>query len=67
MNMNILYDGLTSNGLGSVVTDAEVFANRVIQKILTDGSSLLYDSYLNSKMTDHSLSHNTYLVELIMK
>jgi len=30
MNMNILYDPSSSNGLGSVVSEAEVFANKVI-------------------------------------
>jgi len=30
MNMNLLYDPSSSNGLGSVVSDAEVFANKVI-------------------------------------
>jgi len=30
MNMNLLYDPSSSNGLGSVVSDAEVFANKII-------------------------------------
>lgn len=49
------------------MSEAETIATRIVQKIVQDGSTILYENYLGLKLTDHSLTLNSTLMERIME
>ncbi|KAL4497049.1 hypothetical protein ABPG72_002205 [Tetrahymena utriculariae] len=67
LNINLLYDSLTTNGLGNILSESENIANKIIQKIIVDGGNILYDKYLQEKMNDHSINRIINLIEYVQK
>lgn len=56
LNTDKVYDPKVKIGLGSQFTDSINIAQKIILRIINDGSIILYDRYLENKTYDHSIN-----------